>query len=135
MSQADTRGAGLSPHVLQMRELGEAPAGRGRACEGHFCGQVWGQGLQGAGDPPFHPSLLLPQEGPRHGCCLAGCPGPPSSLPRLHPGLTLWPFPRAPGSPAGKTLRPVGGQRLWLRGCASPSTQPEGGSLSSPFYR
>lgn len=62
MSQADTRGEGISPHVLQMRERGEAPAGRGRACEGHFCGQVWARGLQGAGDP-FAPPLPVPAAG------------------------------------------------------------------------
>ena len=58
-------GAGIPPHVLQMGALGQAPAGRGRACGGHCCRQVWGRGLQGA--TLVHPSLLLPQEGPRHG--------------------------------------------------------------------
>lgn len=137
-SQADTRGAGISPHILQVRELGEAPAGRGRACEGHFCRQVWGRELQGGrGSPRSSPPCSCHRRGPDTGrcCCLAGCPGPPSGLPRLHPGLTLWPCPQPP-APSREDTEPHGRTAaVASRLCFALHGSPRREVLSSPFYR
>lgn len=117
MSQANTQGAGISPHVLQMGELGQAPEGRGRACGGHCCRQVRGRGLQGV--TLVHPSLLLPQEGPRHGqmVLLGGVPWastqPAPTAPSADPvALSLRPPPPKPGRHCACSL---GEPWLWRR--------------------
>lgn len=134
-------GAGIPPHVLQMGALGQAPAGRGRACGGHCCRQVWGRGLQGV--TLVHPSLLLPQEGPRHGqmVLLGGVPW-----------ASTQPAPTAASAdPAAPCLRPPAPPQLgrhcapWEnRGCGVgrcgrswlfPAARGGRFSGSSPCYR
>lgn len=128
-------GAGIPPHVLQMGALGQAPAGRGRACGGHCCRQVWGRGLQGV--TLVHPSLLLPQEGPRHGqmVLLGGVPWastqPAPTAASADPAAPCLRPPAPPLSwedtvPPGRTVAAASGVVAALGSSRQPE---EGGSL------
>lgn len=132
-----------SPHVTDGGAQG-GTRGQGQGLRGSLPQAGVGPGAAGQGVISVHPSLLLPQEGPRHGqmVLLGGAPWAsiqpdPTALRADLVALSLRPAPPPP--PARKTLCPLGGHWLRLRGRSSlfPLPGSRGGTFSgsSPLYR
>lgn len=105
MSQADTRGAGVISPRFTGAGAGGGTCGQGQGLRGSLLQAGVGLGAAGGqGIPSFQPSLLLPQEGPRHGqmLLLGGVPWASIRPAPTAPRTDLVALPPAPGPQPGR---------------------------------